>query len=164
MKIAVIRGTQEKLVEMGMEIMLDGAELVIEVPGDDQHRINDRYGQTYDVRFIEVDTPEQAVAECFVCIKRSWEESHPKDAHHLGHAAAGFWYFYWFSTQMEPMSTLLARGDVDALRAAAGDYISAGYGEYRGPTLAQDLLEEPEWKAETPVSTSRVSDQWLFPI
>lgn len=154
MQIAIIRGTEDKLRDVGMESLLSGAEMVIEVPGHSDCRISDRYGQTNDIRYVEVDTPEQVLVECMTRIKRTWEDTHRQDDNYLGHAAAGTWFFYWFSPQMLSMSALLARGDVDELRAAATDYIDSEFGAERGPTLDQDQLEDSECcKAETLASS-----------
>lgn len=152
MQIAVVRGTVEELNEMGMENLIVGADLVVEVPGTDGTRIRDVFDLHHDIRYVQINTPEQVMAESFDRIKCCWEQSHPTDGSHLGHSAAGLWWFYWLSPQLEHMSVLLARGDVDGLRAAAGDYIDSGYGERRGPTLEQPQ-EEAEWKAATPDSS-----------
>lgn len=81
------------------------------------------------------------LVECMERVKAAWEESHPDTRESsLGHSAAGMWFFYWVSSDMLTMAELVRRGRGKDLRDACTDYIAAGFGEWRGPTLALESV------------------------
>lgn len=85
----------------------------------------------------EVFVFESAGVVLFDCcdrIKRAWESTHT-DEDHLGHAAAGFWMYYWFAPDFSTIRQLALSGRIKEMKEAATDYITADFGKKRGPTL-----------------------------
>lgn len=132
MRILLVRGVEDALYQHGMEHFADDFDMVVKLQHDE--KVVNRWGEAHEIDYLDVDPPEQVMVECMERIKVEWEQTHP-DVAHLGHSAAGMWWFYWYSPDMEQMPKLLADGRREDLRAAAADYIAAGFGEDRGPTL-----------------------------
>lgn len=90
---------------------------------------------------FEEDPIELAFVEAAKRIRREWEQSNPDEAH-LGHAAVGFWQFFWLAFDQRSPLELIAARDSDALRKSANDYISSGFAEHRGPTFNEPAPDQ----------------------
>lgn len=108
-----------------------GADIVVALGRDGDAR--DLIGGD-EVPVYVFDGGDSALFECCERIKLAWEAAKPKEGH-LGHAAVGMWLFYWFAPDLSPMHRLSSSGRVDELRAAASDFIEAGFGELRAPRI-----------------------------
>lgn len=84
---------------------------------------------------------ELAFVEAASRIKSEFERAFPEQAH-LGHASVGTWLFYWTSGDLRSTLDLLRDEDSDALRKSANDFLEAGFGEHRGPTLNAPAPEQ----------------------
>lgn len=99
-----------------------------------------REGEAIDLRSGDpvplylLDDVDPVLLECCERIKVAWEAKHLENAH-LGHAAAGFWLFYWVAPDARSISRLARIGDAAGLRRAASDYIDSGFAADRGPAL-----------------------------
>lgn len=122
MRVLVVRGSEGALEEHGLEGMKKDFQLVINLPPGEDARVLDSFGQVYELEFLDLDPADCAVVECFERIKHEWEQTHPEESH-LGHASAGLWLLYWFSADMEPMSTLIRENRSNDLRAATTRFI-----------------------------------------
>lgn len=105
------------------------AEFVIAVAGE-AHDL--KTGE--DIAIYYLDDIDSVLVECLERIKTAWEEAKPEQIQ-LGHAAAGFWLFYWVASDLTSIRTLVREMRIPELRAAAADYIDSGFAADRGPTL-----------------------------
>ena len=133
MRVHVVRSHPDR------EALPSDADLVLRVPptGPAADVVLDRWGQVYSLVYTDDDPSDLALVECMERIKRAWEDAHEEAREvALGHSAAALWFFYWVSPDMIRMPELVRRNRSQDLRAAATDYLDAGFGESRGPTLA----------------------------
>lgn len=87
-----------------------------------------------DIANFDEDPIELAFVEAANRVKTRWEQSHDTESY-LGHAAVGFWMYFWMAADQRTTMDLIAARDSSALRRSANDYIEAGFGEKRGPAL-----------------------------
>lgn len=91
-----------------------------------------------DASFVDADSQLGDLAQIFSMIKDAYiEKSPPQDAH-LAHAIVGLWLFYWIGRggrdDLEPLvMDMIARGDIERVRASALSYIEADFGRDLSP-------------------------------